>query len=73
LFALGLEAVGEEGEVHVFIAALAGGFLHGFELVFEDGFGVIEKAADEGGFAVIDGAGGGEAEEVHEKGKRLEI
>jgi hypothetical protein len=34
-------------------------------LVFEDGFGIVKKAADEGGFAVIDGASSGEAEEVH--------
>jgi hypothetical protein len=34
-------------------------------LVFEDRFGIVKKAADEGGFAVIDGAGGSEAEEVH--------
>jgi hypothetical protein len=49
----------------VFVAALARGFLHGFELVFEDRFGIVKKAADEGGFAVIDGAGGSKAEEVH--------
>ena len=67
LFALGLEAVGKEGEVYVFIAAAARGFLHGFELILEDGFGIVKEAADEGGFAVIDGAGGGEAEEVHGK------
>ena len=62
LFALGLEAIGEEGEVHILITAAARGFLHGFELVFEDGFGIVKKAADESGFAVIDGASGGEAE-----------
>jgi hypothetical protein len=49
----------------VFVATLARGFLHGFELVFEDRFGIVKKAANEGGFAVIDGAGGSEAEEVH--------
>ena len=65
LLALGFESVCEKGEVDVFITAAAGGFLHGFELILEDGFGIIEKAANEGGFAVIDGAGGGEAEEVH--------
>ena len=54
LLALGLEAVGEEGEVDVLVAAAAGGFLHGLELVLEDGFGIIEQAADEGGFAVVD-------------------
>ena len=67
LLALGLEAVGEQGEVDILVAAAAGGFLHGFELVLEDGFGIVEQAADEGGFAVIDGAGGGEAEKVHGK------
>ena len=67
LFALGFEAIGEEGEVYVFITAAARGFLHGFELVFEDGFGIVKEAADESGFAVIDGAGGSEAKEVHGK------
>lgn len=65
LLALGLETIGEEGEVDVFIALLAGRFLDGFELIFEDRLGVIEKATDESGLAVIDGAGGGESEEVH--------
>ena len=65
LLALGLEAVGEEGEVD----AAAGGAVdtaggEGGELVFIDGLGVVEEAADEGGFAVVDGAGGGEAEEL---------
>jgi hypothetical protein len=49
----------------MFIAALARGFLHSFELVFEDRLRIVKEAANEGRFAVIDGAGGGEAEEVH--------
>jgi hypothetical protein len=49
----------------MFVATLARGFLDGFELVFKDRFGIVKKAADEGGFAVIDGTGGSEAEEVH--------
>ena len=65
LFAFGAEAVGEEGEVDVVGAALGGGALEGFELVFEDVFGVVEEAADEGALAVVHAAGGGEAEEVH--------
>jgi hypothetical protein len=62
LFALGLEAVGEEGEVDVFVATAARGLLHRFELVLEDRFGIVKQAADEGGLAVVDGAGGGEAQ-----------
>ena len=33
--------------------------------VFEHLLGVVEQAADERALAVIDGAGGDEAEEVH--------
>ena len=61
LLPLGLQSVGEEGEVHVLIAAAARGFLHGLELILEDGFRIVKEPADEGGFAVIDGAGGAEA------------
>ncbi len=63
LLALGFEAVGEEGEVDVAVGgAVDAGALDGGELVFVDGLGVVEEAADEGGLAVVDGAGGGEAE-----------
>ena len=65
LFPLGLETVGQQGEVDVFVAAATGGLLHGFELVLENGFGIVEQSPDEGGFTVIDGAGGGEAEQIH--------
>jgi hypothetical protein len=65
LFAFGAEAIGEEGEVDAGVAAFLGEAFDGGELVFEDGFGVVEETADEGGFAVVDGAGGGEAEKVH--------
>ena len=57
LFAFGFEAVGEGGEV--------GGAARGFDLpqlVAEQGFAVVEEAADEGGFTVIDAAGGDEAQ-----------
>ena len=43
-------------------AARRGGF-DGGELVGEDRLGVVQEAADEGGFAVVDGAGGGEAQQ----------
>ena len=51
---------GGEG-IDVPVAAALGGFLDGLELVLEDRLGVVKQAADERGFAVIDGAGGGEA------------
>jgi hypothetical protein len=54
------------------IPAPARAFLDGFELVFEDRFGIVQKPADESGFAVIDGAGGGEAKKVHEKKVKLD-
>ena len=60
LFAFGLEAIGKQCQVHIFIAAFARRFLDGFELVLEDRFGIIKKASDESRFAVIDGTGGGE-------------
>jgi len=56
-FAFGVEAVGQGGEV--------GGAARGFDLpqlVAEQGFAVVEEAADEGGFTVIDAAGGDEAQ-----------
>ena len=65
LFAFCAETVCEEGEVDAGVAAFLGEAFDGGELVFEDGFGIVEETADEGGFAVVDGAGGGEAEKVH--------
>ena len=58
LLALGAQAINQQGKVHAVEAAIGGGTLHGLDLVREHGLGVIEQAADEGGFAVINGAGG---------------
>ncbi len=65
LLALGPEAVGEEGQVDLVVAASDAGALDGLQLVFEDALGVVQQAADERGLAVIDRAGGGEAKQVH--------
>ncbi len=65
LLALGAEAVGEEGEIDVFVAALLRGRLDGLHLVFEGVLGVVEEAPDEGRFAVVHAARRGEAEQVH--------
>ena len=64
LLALGPQAVGEQREVGVVVAAVGAGALDGLELVLEDRLGVVEQPADERRLAVVDGAGGGEAQEV---------
>ena len=65
LLALGAEAVGEEREVERRRreAPLGRGAGDLLELVGEDRLGVVEQAPDEGGLAVVDGAGGREAEQ----------
>ena len=67
LLALGAQAVGEQREVGVVVAAGLRGRLDGLELVLEDRLRVEQQPADEGGLAVVDGAGGGEPEQVHQK------
>ena len=64
LLALGTQAVNKQGKVHAVEAAVGGGALHGLDLVREHGLGVIEQAADEGGLAVINGAGGAQAQGI---------
>ena len=64
LLALGTQAVNQQREVHAVEAAVRGGTLHGLHLVRQHGLGVIEQAADEGGLAVIDGAGGAQAQGI---------
>jgi len=64
LLALGLQAVGEQGEVDGGHAALGRGFLHGVERVGEDGLAVEQQAADQGAFAVIDAAAGEKAQQA---------
>ncbi len=63
LLALGAEAVGEQGEVHVAVAAPLGGLLNVLELVLEDRLGVEQEAADKRRLAVVDRAGGCEPDE----------
>ena len=65
LLAFGAQAVGEQREVNVGVAALSAGALYGFQLILEDGFAVQQHAADQRALAVVDAAGGGEAQQVH--------
>jgi hypothetical protein len=64
LLALGAQSVGQQGEVDVAVATPARGLLDVLELVLEDRLRVVQEAADEGGLAVVDRAGGGEADEL---------
>ena len=64
LLAFGAQAVGEQREIDRAAGAIDFALLHGGELVFEDGLAVVEQAADQGGFAVVDAAGGGEAQQA---------
>jgi hypothetical protein len=65
LLPLGAQAVGEQREVGVLVAAGQADRLDGLELVGEERLGVVEQAPDQGGLAVVDRAGGREAEQVH--------
>ena len=65
LLALGAQAVGEQREVDVRRRRAAlGGLRDLLELVLEDRLGVVEQAADQRGLAVVDRAGGGEAQQL---------
>src|SRR5581483_160258 len=56
LLALGAQAVGEEREVHVAVAALGARALDRRVLVLEDLLRVVEEPADERALAVVDRA-----------------
>ena len=61
LFAFGGQAVGQAGEVGRL--AVLRRLVEFGELVGQQGFAVVEQAADEGGFSVVDAAGGDEAQD----------
>src|SRR5262249_15327441 len=69
LLALGPQSIGEQSQVRVLVAAGRADRLHRGELVLEDRLGVVEQPPDQGGLAVVDRAGGGEAEEVDRTGR----
>ncbi len=64
LLALGAQAVGELGEVDGGGYVGGGGLGDGADVIFVDVLRVVEQAADEGGFAVVHAAGGGEAQQL---------
>ena len=64
LFALGLQAVGEQRQVDRFQAALLRGARDGGQGVGEDRLGVEQQAADQRALAVVDAAAGQEAQQA---------
>ena len=64
LLALGPQAVGEQREVDVAVAAAERGLLDVRELVGEDLLRVVEQPADQGRLAVVDRARGDEPQEL---------
>jgi hypothetical protein len=64
LLALRPEAVGEEREIDVLVAAAARDVLDVLELVDEDLLRVVEQPADQRRLAVVDGAAGDEPQEL---------
>ena len=65
LLALGAQAVGQQRQVDLAVAAPLAGPLDRRELVLEDALRVVQQPADERALAVVDRAGGGEAQQVH--------
>ena len=62
LLALGAQAVGEQGEVGRPVAISATGLHDRLQLILEDGLRVVQQTSDERALAVVDGAGGGDAQ-----------
>ena len=64
LLALGPQAVGQQRQVGLLVAALDRGLLDRAELVFEDRFGVVQEPPDQGRLAVVHRAGGGDPQQL---------
>ena len=70
LLPLGAQTIGEERQVQVGVAPLAAGPLDGSHLIFHDRLAVQQQTTDQGAFAIVDAAGGGEAQHVYLCGHR---
>ena len=62
LLALGAQAIDQQREVRILQALGIGDALYRFILVGQDGLRIVQQAAHEGGLAVVDRAGGAQAE-----------
>ena len=64
LLALGAQAVGEQRQVDVAVAAALGGLDHVLHLVLEDRLGVVQQPPDQGRLAVVDRARGRDPQQL---------
>jgi len=64
LLAFGAQAVGEQRQVRVAVAAPLRRLLDVLELVLEDRLGVVQQPADQGRLAVVNRSSGGEADQL---------
>ena len=64
LLALGAQAVGQQRQVEVAVAAALGGLDDVLELVLEDRLGVVQQPADQRRLAVVDRARGGDPQQL---------
>ena len=65
LLAFGPQAIGEQRQVHLFVAPAPRSFFHGFELILENGFGIVQQATDQGAFSIVHAAGRGKPQQLH--------
>jgi hypothetical protein len=73
LLAFGAQAVGEQRQVRVAVAAPLRGLLDVLELVLEDRLGVVEQPPDQGRLAVVHRPGRGEAHQLGCRGGRRRV
>ena len=71
LFPLGAQAVREQREIEVVLAALLSRALDRLKLVLEDRLGIVEETTDQGRLAVVDAAGGREPQQIHREVSRV--
>ena len=64
LLSLGAQTVGDEDEVHLFVAAQLACRRELVEVILEDLLGIEQHPADERALAVVDAAGGRHAQQV---------
>ena len=65
LLAFGPQAIGEQRQVHLFVAPAPRSLFHGFELILENGFGIVQQATDQGAFSIVHAAGRGKPQHLH--------
>ena len=65
LLALGDQAIGQQGQIDRVRAPFLAGFFNRRELVFENGFRVVQQTADQRTLTIINAARRGKAQQLH--------